>query len=71
MEKRFCRRLMFGGDNSVQLMEMIICRLTNRIPLPVISEILGHSSTETTMTYLRVDIDQLRNCALEVTTYEN
>lgn len=30
MEKRFCRRLMFGGDNSVQLVEMIICRLTLR-----------------------------------------
>lgn len=28
MEKRFCRRLMFGGENSVQLVEMIICRLT-------------------------------------------
>ena len=29
MEKRFCRRLMFGGENSVQLVEMIICRLTS------------------------------------------
>lgn len=45
--------------------------LENRIPLPVISEILGHSSTETTMAYLRVDIEQLRNCALEVSGYEN
>ena len=31
MEKRFCRRLMFGGENSVQLVEMIICRLTVRL----------------------------------------
>lgn len=45
--------------------------LENRIPLPVISEILGHSSTETTMAYLRVDLEQLRNCALEVSGYEN
>ena len=45
--------------------------LKNRIPLPVISEILGHLSTETTMAYLRVDIEQLRNCALEVSGYEN
>lgn len=45
--------------------------LENKIPLPVISEILGHSSTETTMAYLRVDINQLRNCALEVAGYEN
>ena len=45
--------------------------LENKIPLPVISEILGHSSMETTLTYLRVDIDQLRNCALEVADHEN
>lgn len=40
--------------------------LEHEIPLPVISEILGHASTETTMAYLRVDIDELRKCALEV-----
>jgi integrase len=34
--------------------------------LPVISGILGHSSTSSTMTYLRVDINQLRRCALDV-----
>ena len=40
--------------------------LEHEIPLPVISEILGHTSTETTMTYLRVDINELKKCALEV-----
>ena len=30
------------------------------------SEILGHTTTETTMTYLRIDINELRKCALEV-----
>lgn len=35
-------------------------------PMPVISEILGHSTTESTMTYLRVDYDLLRRCALDV-----
>ena len=40
--------------------------LEHEIPLPVISEILGHASTETTMTYLRVDINELKKCALEV-----
>lgn len=35
-------------------------------PLPVISEILGHASTESTMCYLRVDFGQLKQCALEV-----
>lgn len=34
--------------------------------LPVISEILGHSSTESTKTYLRVNMDLLRQCALDV-----
>ena len=40
--------------------------LEHEIPLPVISEILGHASTETTMTYLRIDINELKRCALEV-----
>jgi integrase/recombinase XerD len=35
-------------------------------PMPVISEILGHSTTESTMCYLRVDFNQLKQCALEV-----
>lgn len=44
--------------------------------LPVISEILGHSTTESTSVYLKVDYDQLRQCALDVpfvssTFYDN
>lgn len=35
-------------------------------PMPVISEILGHATTESTTTYLRVDYDLLRRCALDV-----
>lgn len=34
--------------------------------IPVISEALGHSSTETTMTYLRIDVKSLLKCALPV-----
>lgn len=34
--------------------------------LPVISEILGHKSTESTKSYLKVDLDRLRQCALDV-----
>ncbi len=34
--------------------------------IPVISEILGHSCTDTTMEYLRISIPMLRKCALEV-----
>jgi site-specific recombinase XerD len=40
--------------------------LENKTLLPVISEVLGHSSTESTMYYLRINKDQLRQCALEV-----
>ena len=38
--------------------------LRKEIPLPVISEILGHKSLETTMQYLRVDTEKLRYCTL-------
>lgn len=40
--------------------------LEENVPLPVISEILGHANTETTAVYLTIDIDRLRRCALEV-----
>lgn len=40
--------------------------LEERVPLPVISEILGHASTNTTAAYLAIDLEQLRSCALEV-----
>jgi len=38
--------------------------LRNEIPLPVISEILGHRSLNSTMQYLRADSEQLRYCTL-------
>ncbi len=44
--------------------------LQKKTPLPVISEVLGHRSTETTKTYLRIDLEHLRLCALEVPTVE-
>jgi site-specific recombinase XerD len=34
--------------------------------LPVISEVLGHSDSQTTMTYLNVDINGLLQCSLDV-----
>lgn len=40
--------------------------LEKKTPLPVISEVLGHTNTESTKTYLRIDLDSLRQCALEV-----
>jgi site-specific recombinase XerD len=40
--------------------------LRNNTPLPVISEILSHSSTDTTRIYLKVDFDNLRRISLDV-----
>lgn len=39
--------------------------LEQHTPLPVIAEILGHLSTQSTQVYLHVDIDALRQCALD------
>lgn len=40
--------------------------LKEKTPMPIISEALGHSCTESTMYYLRIDITTLRQCALNV-----
>lgn len=40
--------------------------LRNGTSLPVISETLGHSDTQVTMNYLRIDINNLMRCTLDV-----
>jgi site-specific recombinase XerD len=40
--------------------------LKGETPMPIISEALGHSHTESTMYYLRIDITTLRQCVLDV-----
>lgn len=40
--------------------------LEDSVKLPVISEILGYENTESTRYYLRVDVQALRKCALDV-----
>lgn len=40
--------------------------LSETTPLPVISEALGHTSSMSTMFYLRIDTSSLKQCALEV-----
>lgn len=40
--------------------------LEKKTPLPVISEVLGHSSIESTRFYLRIDLETLKQCALDV-----
>jgi integrase/recombinase XerD len=40
--------------------------LQKNIPMPVISEVLGHTDSQTTSTYLKIDILNLRKYALDV-----
>lgn len=40
--------------------------LEQEVALPVISEVLGHSTSQTTMKYLRIDIALLMKCAIPV-----
>ena len=40
--------------------------LQKKTPFPVISEVLGHKNTESTKLYLRIDLNSLYQCALEV-----
>lgn len=40
--------------------------LKENIPLPIISSALGHSSAMSTMNYLKVDLNQLKTCCLEM-----
>lgn len=44
--------------------------LENEVPLPIISEILGHKDTRTTEVYLKLDITHLRKCCLEVPMFD-
>jgi len=44
--------------------------LESHVPLPIISEIFTHSSSETTKIYLKIDIGQLRECALDVPAFD-
>lgn len=43
--------------------------LEENIPLPIISEVLGHKATDTTSIYLKIDINYLRRCALDVSAF--
>ncbi|KUO67776.1 MAG: hypothetical protein APF77_10270 [Clostridia bacterium BRH_c25] len=40
--------------------------LESNVPMPTISEALGHSDTESTSVYLKIDAKRLKACALEV-----
>ena len=44
--------------------------MQNNVEITTISEILGHSTVETTRQYLRVNLSGLRQCTLDVEVVE-
>ena len=46
---------------------LAVAMIGNGAPMPVVSAVLGHASSDTTQAYyLRFDVDRLRCCALDV-----
>src|SRR6266704_3999843 len=46
---------------------LAVAMIGNGTPMPVVSEVLGHASSDTTQAYyLRFDVERLRCCALDV-----
>ena len=46
---------------------LAVAMIGNNTPIPVVSAVLGHASSDTTQAYyLRFDIDRLRCCAVDV-----
>lgn len=45
--------------------------LKEQTVLPVISEVLGHTSCDSTKTYTRIDVESLKKCMLEVPVVES
>lgn len=46
---------------------LAVAMIGNGAPMPVISAVLGHASSDTTQAcYLRFDVERLRCCALDV-----
>ncbi len=46
---------------------LAVAMISNDTPIPVVSAVLGHASSDTTAAYyLRFDVERLRCCALDV-----
>ena len=55
-----------GGMHSLRG-ALAVAMIANQMPIPVVSAVLGHASSDTTQAYyLRFDIEALRCCALDV-----
>ncbi|MDR1584111.1 MAG: tyrosine-type recombinase/integrase [Prevotellaceae bacterium] len=53
------------GSHSMRH-SLAACMLANGETIPTISEVLGHKKTQTTLTYLKIDLKSLLICALPV-----
>ncbi|MDR0573431.1 MAG: tyrosine-type recombinase/integrase [Tannerella sp.] len=60
-----------GGRTGVRIFRhhLATALLGNRIPSPVISSILGHTSPESIIPCVDADIEHLRECSLDITGY--
>jgi len=58
---------MKGQKHGLHSLRSTLARvmLENGTPLPVISEVLGHQSIQTTSIYLKIDMNGLRNCVID------
>ena len=45
--------------------------LEQEVPLPVLSEIMGHTTVQSSAPYLKVDIEGMRDCALSLEEVRN
>ena len=46
---------------------LAVAMIANNTPIPVVSAVLGHASSDTTQAYyLRFDVERLRRCALDI-----
>jgi len=63
--------IIFGPDEVCGMHSLrgalAVAMIGNGVPIPVVSAVLGHASTDTTQAYyLRFDVERLRCCALDV-----
>ena len=46
---------------------LAVAMIANNTPIPVVSAVLGHASSDATQAYyLRFDVERLRRCALDI-----
>ena len=50
----------------IQRTFQLVSTLEQGVGIPIISESLGHSGQDVTMNYLRIDVQEISSCMLEV-----